>query len=234
MDKKFYRDHCLAVLVLTGFMIAAVILIDRMLVPTGVSDPLFTRPCFVIDAGHGGEDGGAVSVTGVLESKLNLHIALKLNSILNLLGYKTMMLRTDDTDLHTQGETIAQRKMSDLKARVSSVNDQLNAVLISIHQNYFADPRYSGMQVFYAQTPNSKELAEAIQAEYKRLLLPQSRRLVQKATNIYLMDHIQCPGVLVECGFLSNHAEEELLRSHNYQLKLVFVIAGGIASRPVN
>ena len=110
--------------------------------------PVPRRYCFVIDAGHGGIDGGATSCTGVLESALNLEIAKKLNDLMCFLGYDTVMIRTTDTSIYTKGETIAAQKVSDLKERVRIVNETENSVLISIHKNTFSDGRYGGAQVF--------------------------------------------------------------------------------------
>ena len=100
------------------------------------------RKTVVIDAGHGGVDGGATSYSGVLESKTNLQIALRLNDLCHLLGIKTIMIRTEDVSVYTSGETIAAKKVSDLKERVRIVNQLENCMLISIHQNYFSDERY--------------------------------------------------------------------------------------------
>ena len=107
-----------------------------------------TRTTVIIDAGHGGIDGGAVSCTGVYESHINLQISLKLQDVFHLLGIQTKMIRTEDISVYTSGESIASKKVSDLKERVRMVNAIDNAILISIHQNYFADSRYSGAQVF--------------------------------------------------------------------------------------
>jgi len=186
---------------------------------------LKNRSCVIIDAGHGGEDGGATSCTGVLESQINLEISLRLNDLMHLLGVKTQMIRTTDRSVYTQGQTIAAKKVSDLKQRVSIANSTENAVLLSIHQNHFSDSRYSGAQVFYAPTQDSKELADALQKDLITSVNPDSNRKIKKAESVYLMQHIHCTGVLVECGFLSNAKEESLLRNDAYQKKLSCVIA---------
>lgn len=183
----------------------------------------------VIDAGHGGIDGGATSCTGVLESAFNLQIALRLDDLLHLLGYDTVMIRTTDTSVYTEGNSIAAQKVSDLKERVRIVNQTDNAILISIHQNTFSDSRYSGAQVFYADTAGSKELAEILQSNFVGSLNPGSNRVCKKAGTVYLLQNIDCIGVLVECGFLSNQAEESKLRDGEYQQKLCCVIASGLA-----
>ena len=183
----------------------------------------------VIDPGHGGIDGGATSCTGKLESSYNLEIGLRLRDLLHLLGYPTRMIRTTDTSIYTKGETIAAQKVSDLKERVRITNESEQQILVSIHQNNFSDSRYSGAQVFYGTTHGSKLLAEALQSSLVTSLNPGSTRSAKKAEGIYLMEHIQVPGVLVECGFLSNSEEEAKLRTPDYQHKLCCVIAATVA-----
>lgn len=189
------------------------------------SAPIPNRLGVVIDAGHGGVDGGATSCTGVLESSLNLDIALRLNDLMHLLGIKTTMIRTSDQSIHTEGNTIAAKKVSDLKERVRIINQDGHALLVSIHQNYFGDSRYSGPQVFYANTPHSKDFAIQMQTAFVKALSKGSNRKAKKADGVYLMKHINCTGILVECGFLSNPQEEALLRQEEYQKKLCSVIA---------
>ena len=179
----------------------------------------------IIDAGHGGFDGGATSCSGVTESQLNLEISLRLNDLMHLLGIHTVMIRTSDVSVHTEGETIATKKVSDLKNRVKLVNDTHKSVLVSIHQNYFHDGIYNGAQVFYASTPESRTLAEEIQMSLRTYLDPSNSRETKLARGIYLMENICTPGVLVECGFLSNSDEDKLLQEPIYQKKLASVIA---------
>lgn len=187
--------------------------------------PVKNRKCIIIDAGHGGVDGGAVSCTGVLESQINLEIALKLNDLCHLLGLDTKMIRTTDCSIHTQGSSIAAKKVSDLKERVRITNETENAVIVSIHQNKYVQSQYSGAQVFYAPTEGSNILAKSIQDTYLRCLNSGSNRKIKEADGVYLMQHITCPGVLVECGFLSNPEEEARLRNKSYQQKICCVIA---------
>ena len=192
--------------------------------------PVKNRVCVIIDAGHGGVDGGTTSCTGVEESKINLQIALKLRDVMHLLGMKTQMIRTTDTSIHTGGNTIAAKKVSDLKERVRIVNETANSILISIHQNYFAQNQYHGAQVFYAATEESESLAKQLQKELIAALNHDSHRQAKKASGIYLMQHIERPGILIECGFLSNPEEEALLRSSQYQNKLCAIIASVCSS----
>ena len=193
------------------------------------NDAPVRRHCIVIDAGHGGVDGGATSCTGVLESNLNLQIAQKLNDLLHLLGIHTKMIRTTDISVYTEGESIAAKKVSDLKQRIKIINNTADAVLVSIHQNYFSESRYSGAQVFYSTTSSSKLLAENTQNAFVQNLNIGSKRQAKKAENIYLMQKINCPGILVECGFISNHSEESLLRSDLYQRKICCVLASELS-----
>ena len=189
------------------------------------------RSCrIIIDAGHGGVDGGATSVTGVLESQINLQIALRLEDLMHLLGYETVMIRREDISIHTQGETIAAKKVSDLKERARIVRETEDALLVSIHQNYFPQEKYSGAQVFYSNSDESRILAKNLQEALVKTLNPGSKRMAKKAEGVYLMEHIDCPGVLVECGFLSNYKEEELLRTPVYQKKLCAVIASAVST----
>ncbi len=187
------------------------------------------KHCIIIDAGHGGVDGGASSCTGVLESQINLEIALRLNDLLHLLGMDTLMIRTTDISVYTEGESIAAKKVSDLKNRVRIVNDVNNGILVSIHQNHFSDSRYGGAQVFYTDLPGSEQLAKSLQTSFIQTLNPGSKRQAKKADGIYLMQNIHRPGVLVECGFLSNPVEEGKLRSASYQKKLCCVIGSAIS-----
>ena len=194
------------------------------------SIPLQRSSTVIIDAGHGGVDGGATSYTGKIESSFNLEIAQRLNDLMHLLGIHTKMVRNDDISVYTQGETIAAQKVSDLKNRVSIVNATENAVLISIHQNTFPDSRYSGAQVFYGPEGEGQTLAEELQKNLCETLNPGSTRQCKRAKGIYLMEHIERTGVLIECGFLSNPAEEAKLRSSSYQKQLCCVIAATVSN----
>lgn len=189
--------------------------------------PLERNHTIVIDAGHGGVDGGATSCTGVLESQLNLEISLKLEDLFHLLGYKTTMIRRTDISVYTSGETIAAKKVSDLRQRVKLVTETEDPVLISIHQNTFSDSKYSGAQVFYSA--EGKELAQNLQQSLVANLCIGNNRNIKPAEGVYLMQHIDCAGVLIECGFLSNAEEEAKLRDPAYQKKLTCVIASATA-----
>lgn len=218
----FYCLVCVMVLFLTHWGSMAITVIGE------VSSPKWEH-CIILDAGHGGVDGGAVSCTGISESTYNLEIALRLQDLLRLMGFQIEMIRETDISVYTKGETIAQKKISDLKNRAEIVQNHKNPILVSIHQNSFSDNRYSGAQVFYPETTGSKTLAENLQNTFCRTINPTSHRQAKKSSGIYLLEHIQCPAVLIECGFLSNIEEESKLRSPQYQKKICCVIASTLS-----
>lgn len=185
-------------------------------------------PCrIVIDPGHGGEDGGATGVAGTRESDLNLAVSLRLQALLRLFGHEPVMVRTTDTAVYSAGAgTISEKKVSDIHNRVRLVNDTPGALLVSIHQNFFTQGQYSGAQVFYADDAYSRALAQQLQAQLRASLDPGNRREAKGAAGtVYLMNHIQTPGILVECGFLSNAAEEARLNTPAYQTRLAMTMA---------
>lgn len=225
--KEFLRRYAYVYFYVAAFFLACAGLIDHSVETVGSMQPLGTHPVIVIDAGHGGMDGGTTGVGGVSERDVNLQTAKRLNALLQLMGYETIMTRTNADDLSTEGETIRQRKQSDLRNRVSLVNSQADAVLVSIHQNHYPDSRYYGPQVFYAN--DAEALANTMQTALTEAFAPGTMRGVKKASGVYLMEHIDHPGLLVECGFLSNPAEEQKLASAEHQKKLACVIAAVLA-----
>ena len=193
------------------------------------TEPEAGKRTVVIDPGHGGEDGGAISCTGVRESRINLEIGTRLNDLLLLLGCETRMTRTEDVSIHSDGAaTVSEKKVSDLKNRVRLVEETHGAVLVSIHQNMFEESQYRGAQVFYARTTGSGRLAALLQRRLRESLDPENHREEKESQTVYLMNKITCPGVLIECGFLSNPREELLLRSAGYQKQLSCVIGAGL------
>lgn len=228
--KAYLRRFWMLYLLLSALFLAATVLGSHIVTALAEDAPILRQRVIVIDAGHGGEDGGAVSCSGVAESHINLEIALRLDDLMHLLGFETKMIRTTDISVYTEGTSIAAKKVSDLKNRVRIVNETPNALLISIHQNLFADCRYSGAQVFYNAAGEAKSLAEALQSAFVASVNTGSNRKCKRAENIYLMEHAICPAVLVECGFLSNPEEEARLRTAQYQKKLCCVLAATTAS----
>ena len=183
----------------------------------------------MIDPGHGGEDGGAISCTGAKESGMNLEISLRLRDLLNLLGIHTKMIRTTDISVYTQGaQTIAEKKVSDIRNRVKMAEELPRGLLVSIHQNNFPDGRYRGAQVFYGSNLEGQDLAKLLQENIVAQIDSKNRRKTKPAKDIFLMEKVSCPAVLIECGFLSNVQEEGLLRSGEYQKKLAAVIGCSI------
>lgn len=186
----------------------------------------------IIDAGHGGVDGGTSADDGTVEKDLNLPIALKLNEMLNSFGIKTVLIRDCDKSIHDDSaKTIRQKKVSDLKNRLEIINNNEDAVFVSIHQNHFGESKYNGTQIFYSKNnPDSQRLADCIRMPVVSYLQPDNtREIKQSGTEIYLLHHSQIPSVMVECGFLSNPDETSRLKDENYQRKLAFIISLGIA-----
>ncbi|MBE6992515.1 MAG: N-acetylmuramoyl-L-alanine amidase [Ruminococcaceae bacterium] len=179
----------------------------------------------VIDPGHGGRDGGASTPTGVKESDLNLEISARLESLLGLMGWQTVMTRTEDT--HLGGSNF--KKAADIKARLAITEENAADVLVSIHQNHYSDSRYGGSQVFYGSSAGSDALAQAVQSNLKTALDEDNNRTIKSGTDTaYLMKNADCTAILVECGFLSNPADAENLQSDDYQKKVAMAVAAGL------
>ena len=190
------------------------------------------QPIVIIDAGHGGFDGGAVSDDGTVEKDINLSIALYLREYLAIFNIKTIMIRETDCSVEDNGlNTIRQKKTSDLHNRMKIMEETDNAIFVSIHQNKFPDGKYNGTQVFYS--PKTKEesqvLAQTIQDYIVNTLQKDNKRQIKECgTSVFLMYNAVKPAVLVECGFLSNYEETQRLKSSEYQKKIAFCIAMGI------
>ncbi len=181
----------------------------------------------VLDAGHGGADGGASGPDGTRECDLNLAIAQRTDAVLGLLGEETRMLRSSDTDLSSSdAKSISQKKVSDIRRRVELVNSQPGALLISIHCNTYSQTQYHGAQVFYTPTGETKEFAETMQLALKNAVDPGNARMAKTISpDVYLMNHINSPGLLIECGFLTNPQELQSLKDPGYQTRLAVTIA---------
>lgn len=185
------------------------------------------QPRLILDAGHGGEDGGAVSPNGHCESQINLDIVRKLDQLFAFLGEPALLLREDDVSLHDDvAVTLREKKVSDLKNRVKAVEQYPAATLVSIHQNSYPESKYRGTQVFYAPTAGSQQLAQALQGTVTSRLQPENTRQEKEIpSSVYLMNHVKNRAVLVECGFLTNPEEEMLLQQHGYQCKLSLILS---------
>ena len=184
----------------------------------------------VIDAGHGGADGGAVAGDGTTEASVNLAVAQRLEAVFALLGQETVMVRREDVSIHSDGvEGLRAQKVSDIHNRVDLVNGTEGALLISIHQNSLPQvPSVHGAQVFHNGREGADGLAASVQTALNQSVNPDNAKQ-EKAigSSVYLLSHIDAPGILVECGFLSNAQETELLKSGPYQTKLALTIAAG-------
>lgn len=191
------------------------------------------KATIVVDAGHGGEDGGAVGVNGLVEKDINLAIALALAENLKANNFQVILVRDGDYSVGDQSlSTVAERKRSDTKNRVRLVEETGECLLVSIHQNQFSQSQYSGAQMFYSpNNPESAQLAECIRESVVSSLQPDNTRQNKEAgEEIYLLTHCQVPAVLVECGFLSNPEEANLLSQEAYQQDMAAAIYNGIVS----
>ncbi len=185
------------------------------------------RTVVIIDAGHGGFDGGAVSPDGVAEAEINLAVAKDLALVLAFLGENTALTRQEDISLDTgSGSTVRQRKVEDLKQRTAFVEQFPQGVLLSIHQNSLPSvPSVHGAQAFF--NPAGEGLGQCIQQELNAVINDREKQARAMDPSVYLLSHTRHPSVLIECGFLSNGAETERLQSPEYQRRLALTIAAG-------
>lgn len=181
----------------------------------------------LIDSGHGGMDGGTSSKNGTVEKNINFSIALKLKESLQKAGYVVVMTREDDTGLYSNSGTIREKYREDLKKRCDLKKSSNCDMFVSIHLNYFTQSKYYGAQVWYSDYKDSSLLANAIQKNFRIDLDANNKRVPKAAKSSYkiLRENDNMPSVIVECGFLSNLDEEQLLKSDEYQGK----IAGSIS-----
>ena len=182
------------------------------------------KQTLVIDPGHGGEDGGA-EANGVVEKNVNLAISAYLREFMKITDTETVMTRTDDRLLYQTGET-ARKKYYDIQNRIALAKSFPDAFLVSIHQNKFGIPKYKGLQVYYSPNhDDSARLAALIQQNARSFLDESNKREIKKAdSRIRLLNTVDMPAVLVECGFLSNPEEAARLADEAYQKKTAFVL----------
>lgn len=187
-------------------------------------------PVLIIDAGHGGEDGGTESADGVLEKEINLDLSLKLRDIFRFFGFETIMTRESDTLIYDEGLTkMREKKVSDIRNRLKIINENPDCIFLSIHQNHYSVEKYNGTQVFYSKNaPQSAEIAKYIQSTVKNdIQKDNNREIKQTGTEIYLLYHSTVPSIMVECGFLSNEREAKMLSTDEYQRLMAFEIFKG-------
>lgn len=183
----------------------------------------------VIDAGHGGRDPGKVGVNGALEKDVNLSIAKKLQTLLEQNDIHVVMVRTDDSGLYSEGDS--NKKSADMRKRVDLINNSGAALAISIHQNSFAQESIKGAQVFYYRdSEEGKKFAEIMQEQLKKSLQDGNKRMAKANDSYYMLKKVECPIVIVECGYLSNPDEAALLIDENYQERMAFAIHIGLLS----
>lgn len=196
---------------------------------TNVNSNAVDNITVVIDAGHGGEDGGAVA-NDIVEKDINLSIANKLAEILRFSGFNVVTTRSTDTMINTDGDSISGKKLSDMKNRLAMFNSNENNIVVSIHQNKFPQEKYSGTQIFYSQNnENSLKLADCIKRSVNSLLQPENNRENKPASkDIYLLYNSTVPALIVECGFISNYNEAEKLKTEEYQNMLAYSVYIGI------
>ncbi len=181
------------------------------------------RPILVIDPGHGGIDGGAIAFNGVKESELNLAICLKMQDLAAFYGLAAVMTRMDDS----AADASRYSEREDLARRADIANALVSCVLFSIHQNTFPTSQPSGAQVLYGPDAESRRLGEMTQRNLVEGLQPENRRVAAPAPReLYLTAHAHCPVVLVECGFLSNLSDLQLLSDNRYQSSLAAALLG--------
>lgn len=228
------RKTLMAYLAILAVAITAMVLMGNafqtVAIKAQAANVLPAQPKLVIDAGHGGEDGGAVSSDGTMEKDMNLDIALRLQQLLVLSGCDVTLTRDSDKAIYEEGaESLKSKKVSDMKKRLAIFNEDPEQTVISIHQNKFPQSQYSGTQVFYSgQKQESNLLAESIKASVVGMLQPQNTRETKKADkNIYLLYNAKVPAVIVECGFLSNSEELAKLKTEEYRQEMAFAIYCG-------
>ena len=184
----------------------------------------------ILDAGHGLPDGGAEAMDGTYESNLNLYIVEKLQNLLELSGCTVILTRSDENGIYDlDAETIRQKKVSDMKNRVNIGNNSDAEIFVSIHLNKISNPKYSGWQTFYQlNNENSLKLASRIQENLNHSIQKENKREPSKVPDIYLSKNLELPFVIVECGFLSNSQECDLLKTDEYQERLAWGIYTGM------
>ncbi|MBQ8357134.1 MAG: N-acetylmuramoyl-L-alanine amidase [Clostridia bacterium] len=207
---------------------------EQVFLPDTAADTeVSERPVIILDAGHGGEDGGATGTNGVLEKDLNLSLSTGLATLLRLAGYTVVETRTEDKLLYSEGTQKGHKKQGDLTNRLAFTEQYPDSVFISIHMNTFPNQSCEGVQVWYSQNHEaSKAWAQAVQNQISTLLQPDNHRKIKAATsNIYILRHAQTPAILIECGFLSTPAECERLCDPQYRQALSLAFFSAITEK---
>ncbi len=218
------------------FMLSAAWPAYAAMTSTLLTNSVTPENLLIIDAGHGGLDSGAVGNSGVHEKDLNLMVAMLLKEVAEADGMNTIMTRTEDTSLHTtESSRIRTQKRSDLEVRRRILNETGSLGYISIHMNKFEQSKYRGAQVFFANNENSRKLGLCIQKSLIDGIGDGNTRIAKTApSNIYLLKGTTQTAVVVECGFLSNPEEEQLLQNPDYQRLIAQCIYNGFKNYLTN
>jgi N-acetylmuramoyl-L-alanine amidase len=222
------RRSYITVILALSIAVIPVYMVHRVSV-VSASNLSIDQAFILIDAGHGGKDGGTSTNNGVLEDDINLAISLPLRDMLKLCGYTVRMTRDSDTMVTgDQDDVNESSKVNDMHNRLALYDAAL--LTVSIHQNHFSQSQYNGAQVFYSvNRPESRDIASLIQQQVIGFLQPENHRTIKPAgENIFLLHKTKQPAVIVECGFLSNEKEAKLLQQKEYQQKMAFSICCGL------
>ena len=233
ISKPFSSTSKLSSLILLSFFIfvglTITLFLSNSLRPVVSSYPTLSKksmPIIIIDAGHGGADPGKIGTKGTLEKELNLNIALSLKKLLEAQDMTVIITRDNDTDLATDS---ANFKSSDMKNRISIIQKSNADIVVSIHQNSYPDSRIYGAQCFYySPSEEGKKLANSLQKQIISSTNQTKIREIKGNEDYYILKHSDIPTVIVECGFLSNPQEEQLLLTTEYQRKMAWAIHLGI------
>ncbi|MBQ4110726.1 MAG: N-acetylmuramoyl-L-alanine amidase [Clostridia bacterium] len=212
----------IAILLITVLTIAA-----TMTIYANTQRSVSPYSLVIVDAGHGGMDGGAVGVNGSLEKDINFSIALKLKELLKKERIRLVMTRSKDDMINDKD--VKSVKMSDLNNRVEIANKYKDALFVSIHMNSFKDAKQHGAQIFYSpNNPASENFANVMKGEFNKYVDPENKREIKNGGNIHILENITIPAVIAECGFISNAEEEKLLNSDDYQQKIANALLSSI------
>ncbi len=207
--------------------VAAVIPHKEALIMAEGAGKTVNENCIVIDAGHGGDDPGKIGINGTLEKDINLIIAHKLKTLLESQGYEVVMTRSTGEGLYQPGTR--NMKVEDMQKRCGIITEAMPIFTVSIHQNSYPQEYVKGAQVFYfGQSKEGEELAKKIQNSLVAHLDPENHRVEKANESYYLLKKTPTPTVIVECGFLSNREEAELLKTEDYQDKVAWAVMMGI------
>ena len=219
---KLLSPKNIFILIICICVVSAVITIALDTAVVQAEKPTETTCTLVIDPGHGGIDGGAISTDGTKESDINLAVALKLRAIAEFVGQRTVMTREDD---NWRTDAASYSEHEDLVHRTEIINAAPNAILFSIHQNCFPTAQPSGAQVLYAKYEGSEVLGKITHNNLISCLDPENRRVAEPASEkLYITANVRCPAILVECGFMSNNFDVLKLKDDSYQLSLALVL----------